>query len=148
MSELETKSPAPANGSGDNECLQKQLNILLVGLIVLSATVGVFLWRQVHYLRKDLEATRPLYNAMMQSMAQERPVVDAFAAKLADYARKHKSTSCWARTARRPPNRRPWRRLHRRAPNQPRRPRPRPRSSRAAQAGFAAGTSRVPQAKQ
>ena len=89
MSELETKSPAPANGSGDNECLQKQLNILLVGLIVLSATVGVFLWRQVHYLRKDLEATRPLYNAMMQSMAQERPVVDAFAAKLADYARKH-----------------------------------------------------------
>lgn len=88
MSDLETKSPAPVGG-GDSDCLQKQLNILLVGLIVLSVTFGVFLWRQVHYLRKDLEATRPLYNAMMQSMAQERPVVDAFAAKLADYARKH-----------------------------------------------------------
>lgn len=90
MSDLDLKPSAPSPSSCQGcESLQKQLNILLLALIILSATVAVFLWRQVRYLKADMTAARPAFNAMSQGYAQEKPAVDAFVAKVTEYARTH-----------------------------------------------------------
>lgn len=55
MNDLETKPEPTASGSrSDYECVQRQLNILLIAVVILSATFSVFLWRQTRYLRRDL----------------------------------------------------------------------------------------------
>lgn len=90
MSDLETKPTSPATGSCSGcEATQKQLNIVLIGLFVLSATFAVFLWRQTRYIRTDLAAMKPAAGQMIQGFNQEKPAVDAFLAKIAEYARTH-----------------------------------------------------------
>jgi hypothetical protein len=90
MSDLETKSESNAGGSrNEYESVQKQLNILLLAVVILSGTFSVFLWRQTRYLRRDLEGLKPLAGPVIQRYNQEKPTVDAFVAKVAEYARSH-----------------------------------------------------------
>lgn len=90
MNDLETKPEPTASGSrSDYECVQRQLNILLIAVVILSATFSVFLWRQTRYLRRDLEGLKPLAGPVIQRYNQEKPTVDAFVAKVAEYARSH-----------------------------------------------------------
>lgn len=90
MSDLETKPESSAIGSRhEYEGIQKQLNILLLAVVILSGTLSVFLWRQTRYLRRDLEGLKPLAGPVIQRYNQEKPTVDAFVAKVAEYARTH-----------------------------------------------------------
>jgi hypothetical protein len=91
MSDLETK-PGSDNASGSRneyQGVQKQLNILLIAVVILSGTLAMFLWRQTRYLRRDLEGLKPLAGPVIQRYNQEKPTVDAFVAKVAEYARSH-----------------------------------------------------------
>lgn len=90
MSDTEIKPSVPANSSCPQcEGLQRQLNLLLIGLIVLSGTFAVFLWRQTRYIRSDLAAMKPAAGLIIQGYNQEKPQVDAFLAKVSEYARTH-----------------------------------------------------------
>lgn len=90
MNDLETKPESNASGSrNEYEGMQKQLNILLMAVVILSATFSVFLWRQTRYLRRDLEGLKPMAGPVIQRYNQEKPTVDAFVAKVAEYARTH-----------------------------------------------------------
>jgi len=90
MSDLETKPESNASGSrNEYEGVQKQLNILLLAVVILSGTFSVFLWRQTRYLRRDLEGLKPVAGPIIQRYNQEKPTVDAFVQKVAEYARSH-----------------------------------------------------------
>lgn len=62
---------------------------LLVAMVVLSGTFTAFLWRQVRYAKRDLEALRPLAARQIQEFNQKKPEIDAFLARLAEYGRTH-----------------------------------------------------------
>lgn len=92
MSDPETISkPGLTTGStcSSCECVQRQMNTVLIALIILSGTFAIFLWRQTRYIRHDLDALKPAANAIVQGYNQEKPAVDAFVAKVTDYARTH-----------------------------------------------------------
>ncbi len=69
--------------------LQRQMQTLLLALIIVSGTLSVFLWRQVRYARRDLEAIKPAAAQVIQEFNQSRPNLDAFVAKVAEYGRTH-----------------------------------------------------------
>ena len=87
-------TPPTSTTDGQGPChacegLQKQLNLLLIGLIVLSATLAVFLLMQTRYIRHDLTNMKPAAGVIIQGYNQEKPAVDAFVAKVTEYARTH-----------------------------------------------------------
>lgn len=92
MSELENRNV----GTGDSAelqqqcaCLQRQITTLLLAVFVLSGTVTVFLWRQARYARKDLEVLKPPALQIIQSFKQEKPIMDDFVSKLAEFGKTH-----------------------------------------------------------
>ena len=72
-----------------NEALAKQINLMLGALIVLAGTVAAFLFFQARHLRHDLNAIRPVHAAVVQAYNNDKPAVDAFVVKLANYGREH-----------------------------------------------------------
>jgi hypothetical protein len=92
MDNLETKSPSTNAGDLVERCeaLQRQSTLLLLGLVVLSGTLSVFLWCQSHYARIDLDLANTQILPVVQNYKQnEKPVYDKLDAQLADYARSH-----------------------------------------------------------
>jgi hypothetical protein len=96
MNDSEIKTTGAA-GAGDVnqpcacqcDCLQRQVTILLLALAIISGTFFVFLWRQVRYARRDLEAMKPPASQIIQEFNQSKPTMDAFIGKLAEYGRTH-----------------------------------------------------------
>jgi hypothetical protein len=91
MDNLETKALGNAGDLAERcAALQRQSTLLLFGLVVLSGTLSVFLWRQSHYARADLDAANTQLLPVVQSYKQnEKPLYDKLDAQLADYARTH-----------------------------------------------------------
>lgn len=92
MSELDIKAPAapePADWQEQRARLERQINFLLVALVIVSGTLTVFLWRQVRYAKRDLEMLRPVAAQVIQEFNQKKPEVDAFIARLFEYGRAH-----------------------------------------------------------
>ena len=92
MSDLETRNVL----TGDTEelrlqcaSLQRQVTTLLLGVFVLSGTVTVFLWRQARYARADLEVMKPPAAHIMQVFKQEKPIMEDFLAKMAEFGKTH-----------------------------------------------------------
>jgi hypothetical protein len=84
MSDLETKPESNVSGSrGEYEDVQKQLNILLMALVVFSGIFAAFVGLQWHYLRQDVKRLKPVAGPIIQRYNQEKPTVDAFVAKVA-----------------------------------------------------------------
>ena len=92
MSDLESRNPI-TGGNDDlrQECasLQRQVTTLLLAVFVLSGTLTVFLWRQARYARADLEVLKPPASQIIQSFKQEKPIMDDFLVKLADFGKTH-----------------------------------------------------------
>ena len=89
MSDLDSKPEPNATGSREYEGVIQQLNVILVAVVILSGTLSVYLWRQTRYLRRDLEGLKPIAGPVIQRYNQEKPTVDAFVAKVAEYSRSH-----------------------------------------------------------
>jgi hypothetical protein len=93
MENLESK-PGMTNTQGDLAdrfaALQRQATVLLVGLVVVSGTLSVFLWRQSHYARVDLENAKAQALPVLQTFKQyEKPNFDKLDNQLAEFARAH-----------------------------------------------------------
>jgi len=92
MNPTETKpsgtTPAPAAPSPES-ALQRQLNLMLLALVVLSGTLTVYLLRQVTYAKKDLNAIKGPATQLIQAFNRDKPGMDAFLTKLGEYGRTH-----------------------------------------------------------
>ncbi len=70
--------------------LSKTLFTVLVCLVGVSVTLNIFLWRQVHYTRADLNMLRQQAAAQIAEYQQTSgPKMDAFVKQLQDYTKLH-----------------------------------------------------------
>ena len=84
-------TPAPETEDLKQQCsgLQRQMTTLLLALVIVSGTLTVFLWRQVRYARRDLQAMKPPASQIIQDFKQNKAAMDAFIAKVAEFGRTH-----------------------------------------------------------
>lgn len=83
-------APEPQSLEQQVAGLQRQVTILLLALFVVSGTLCVFLWRQTRVARKDLQAFKGPAMQMIQTFQQqEKPRLDAFVNKVAEYGKTH-----------------------------------------------------------
>jgi hypothetical protein len=66
--------------------LRRQIQTILILLILVSATLTCYMWLQVRYASKDLTQVRPVIEEYTKTQG---PAMDDFARKLADYGRQH-----------------------------------------------------------
>jgi len=66
--------------------LRKQLQVVLLLLILVSGTLTLFLWRQVKYTSQDLKGVRPVIEEYNKTSA---PAMEDFVKKVAEYGRTH-----------------------------------------------------------
>ena len=66
--------------------LRRQIQTILILLILVSTTFTCYLWLQVRYASKDLSQVRPVIDEYTKTLG---PQMDDFARKLADYGRQH-----------------------------------------------------------
>jgi hypothetical protein len=93
MDNLDTKSPST---SGTNE-LQAQYDALrhlvvsmLILVVVISATLNLYLLRQWRSTSRDLDAIRPQAAQMVRDyQTKTGPLMNDFVSKLAEYGRTH-----------------------------------------------------------
>ena len=71
------------------ECLEKQTATLLIALVILSGTLTIFLFRQMTYARRDLDAVKPPGAQIIQDYAQNKANLEGFVIKIAEYGRTH-----------------------------------------------------------
>jgi hypothetical protein len=93
MNDLEPKpsdaTPATPLPTNAETSLRFQVNFLLIVVILLTATVSAFMYRQVRYMKIDLNLMRGPATEAIQKYRQEAPMLDAFVGKVAEYARTH-----------------------------------------------------------
>ena len=71
----------------DNNALHSMLIGLLLVLIVVSGTVFVFLLRQAHYAKQDLNMIGPSYTNARLQYDRSRAIIDDAVKKLQDFGR-------------------------------------------------------------
>lgn len=92
MSDLQTTSPtATETDSWQQQCaaLQKQVSTLLIGLVVLSATLTFYLWRQSRYTKTDLDRTKLVAGPVIQAFQRDKGQMEKFVADLSGFGRTH-----------------------------------------------------------
>src|SRR2546421_11860003 len=92
MDEVENKSTiAPELEELREECaaLRHLVISALVLLLVVSGTFNLYLWRQVRYAHKDLEAVRPGATQIIADYRKASGPMDNFVRQMAEYGRTH-----------------------------------------------------------
>lgn len=90
MSDTEIRLPAQASDmEGQVAALQRQMFLLLLALVVMSATIVFYLFCQSHFLSKDLESIRPQALQIIQAYNTDRQAILSFHQELGDYAQTH-----------------------------------------------------------
>lgn len=88
----ETVSPTANPDLGQQiDALQRQVFLLLVALIVVTATLLSYLCYQSHVLSTELEATRPSAQQFIGEFNKNALAIQNFDKQLSDYAAKHPS---------------------------------------------------------
>jgi hypothetical protein len=93
MEDVEIKTPEPQ----DTADLQEQLDALrhligsvLILVVVVSGTLCIYLWRQVHDAGKDLDILRPYASNLVASYQKgDGPSIETFLRNIAEYGRTH-----------------------------------------------------------
>jgi hypothetical protein len=67
--------------------LQRQVTTLLLALVVLSGTFTALMFMQARGARRDLAAIKQPATQLIQAFNQEKPIMDNFIARLADFGR-------------------------------------------------------------
>ena len=82
----------PASDIGNQiEALQRQVLLLLLGLVVLSATVVFYLFSETHFLGKDLDEIRPQAMKVIETYTNNKQAITGFHQALSNYAVLHPS---------------------------------------------------------
>ena len=94
MSESDTKpvaesSPVQPTPSDPMAGLQRQLQNLMIAVLVVSGTLCLVLLSQARYAKRDLQMIQGPANQIIQSFKQEKPMMDNFINKVAEYGKTH-----------------------------------------------------------
>jgi len=71
--------------------LQRQVFLLLLALVVISATVVFYLFCQAHFMGNDLETIRPQAVQIIRAYKQDELALQNFRSQLGKYADTHPS---------------------------------------------------------
>lgn len=92
MSDTEINlQPRSSDAEGQVAALQQQVFLLLLALVVISATFVFYLFIQSFFLSKDLDALRPQALQVIQAYTANRQAINTFHQELNDYALTHPS---------------------------------------------------------
>ena len=88
----ETTFTAPSNGdlSSRVSSLERQVTILLIALIFVSGTLGVFFYRQAANLNKDYEAVSPQARQVLEVYGKNQQGIQHLLTSLVQYSATHK----------------------------------------------------------
>lgn len=90
MNETETNLPVQNSGlEYQVEALQRQVFLLLLGLVVVTATFVFYLYYQEHIFRYDLNGIRPRAVQVIQTYNKNAMAIDNFNKQLVNYALTH-----------------------------------------------------------
>jgi len=93
MDEIEIKSPAQIDVAQLQEkydSLRNLMGSVLVLLLLVSGTFNIFLWRQVRYVRRDLDGIRPQAMQVINDyQTNSGPTMDNFIKQITEYGRTH-----------------------------------------------------------
>jgi hypothetical protein len=93
MSDTEpTQLPAQdSNVQAQLEAMQRQIFLLLLALVVISATLVFYLFCQSHFIRKDYADLRPQAMQVIRAYNTNRQAINTFHGELSNYALAHPS---------------------------------------------------------
>jgi len=89
MNEPEISPAAPDELAGQISSLQRQVTLLLLALVVVSATLTAFLFYQSRILGKDLDGTRPQATQIIQNYNKNVPQMQKLVQELTAYGQTH-----------------------------------------------------------
>jgi hypothetical protein len=89
MNESDTNPPAPTELTDQITALRRQVNSLLLALIVVSGTLTVFLWYQSRVTGKSIDALKPEAVRVTRLFEQNRPAMDKLVRQLIVYGQSH-----------------------------------------------------------
>ena len=90
MNDTETHTPAQSSDmEGQMAALQRQVFLLLLALVVISATVVFYLFCQSHFISKDLDEIRPQAIQAIRAYSTNRQAINSFHEELSNYALTH-----------------------------------------------------------
>ena len=92
MDNLDLKTPVQPDTNdlrAQYDQLRQLIASVLILVIVISGTLGIYLLRQWQSSRKDLAAIRPQAAQMFNEYQKSGPVMSDFVKKIADYGRTH-----------------------------------------------------------
>lgn len=69
--------------------IERQVFNMLLALVILSGTLAVYLYRQSSIVSSDLQAIKPGAMQLIDAMKREKPGMDQFILKLAEYGKTH-----------------------------------------------------------
>jgi hypothetical protein len=69
------------------DSLQRMVIATLLLVLVVSGTLLIFFWRQLHNTNVDLEAMRPAWTNTMVQFQRNSPIIDDTVKKFQDFAR-------------------------------------------------------------
>lgn len=90
----ETESPSPSQNSNlewQVAALQRQVFLLLLGLVLVSATLVFYLFCQSRFMGNDLAEFQPQATQVIHSFDQNAQAIQNFHAQLGNYALAHPS---------------------------------------------------------
>ena len=76
---------------GQIEALQRQIFLLLLALVVISATFVFYLFSESHFMSKDLADIRPQAIQVIRAYGTNRQAINTFHGELSNYALAHPS---------------------------------------------------------
>ena len=89
MNESKTGFPTSAELTDQIAALRRQMNTLLLALVVVSGTLTVYLWYQSRITGKEVDAIRPQVLQVMQVFNQANPIVEKLVPQLVAYGQAH-----------------------------------------------------------
>ena len=79
----------PSESSEVVAALRRQVNLLLLALIVVSGTLTVYLWYQSHVTGAEIAAIEPQARQVVQTFEKNQPALEKFVNALGAYGKAH-----------------------------------------------------------
>ena len=90
MSETTTFTAPAGDLSNRVTSLERQVTILLVALVLVSGTLGIFFYRQASNLNKDYDAVAPQARQVLDVYSKNQQGIQRLLTSLVQYSQTHK----------------------------------------------------------
>jgi hypothetical protein len=91
MNDTEHLPAQTSDAEGQIAALQRQIFLLLLALVVISATLVFYLFCESHFLSRDLEDIRPQALQIIRAYNTNKQAISGFHQALGNYALTHPS---------------------------------------------------------